>query len=119
MDHRKPRYRVGIYGRISPTAPLGSIDVEHSFTVRHKAESFAHEIAKYLPPGPDSAGNVQAWVLVYALAMFPTAGDPFGHCYLSFDPGGVLVKRHQIHRGYWGYGSRMRTVCAGSVRRGA
>jgi hypothetical protein len=105
------RYEVTIYGRIRPDAGLGTIDVTQSFGSRARAERFAHAISKQLPVGPSTNGCVQAWVLVYALPIVPNGMH--GHCYLSFDPGGVLVKRHQIVRGFWGHGARTRVVNAG------
>lgn len=112
----EPRYNVCIWGRIAPDAALGTIDVTQPFTERRAAERFAHEIAKHLPSGVESGGCVLAWVLVFALPRRPSPDNLIpGHCYLSFDPGGLLVKRHQILPGHWGHGARMRTVHAGGA----
>lgn len=103
-----PRFLVCLYGRIAPTAALGTIDVTQSFTARGAAERFAREISRYLPVGPDLSGCVQSWVLVYALPIPGGAAqhDMLGHCYLSYNAGGECAKRHAILPGYYGDGSR-------------
>lgn len=101
-----PRYTVCIFGRLSQESPLGSLDVTQYFASRTKAELFARAISYYLPvgTGPRGAaygtGCVLAWVLVSALHASHPETSP--HCYLSYDVGGVEVKRHPIMVGYWG-----------------
>lgn len=99
------RYRVCVYGRLCDGAPLGSIDLTQGFGARDKAERFARAISHHIPAGVGSNGCALAWVLVYAMPD-PTSGrfrHESGHCYMSFDHGGIVVKRHAILRGFCGY----------------
>ena len=98
------RYRVAIYGRLAADSELGSIDVEHAFTSRSKAERFALAISHHIPAGSNQYGAL-AWVLVYAMPD-PAQGPYISgsrHCYYAVDHGGVVVKRHAIARGFYGY----------------
>lgn len=99
------RYRVSIWGCLDGEDRLGSLDVEQTFGSRKQAERFAAAISHHIPSGTRSNGCARAWVLVYALPD-PSQGvfqhSP-GHCYLCFDYGAVVVKRHSILRGHYGY----------------
>ena len=106
MGLSNTRYVVTVYGRLDRESPLGTIDVSQSFTSKSKAERFARAISWYLPRGQSSGGCVLAWVLVYALANGLTSGPP-GVCYMSLDPGCVVVKDHMIPRGYHGAPSHL------------
>lgn len=82
------------------------ISVDQTFTNKIDAETFARWVSRYLPK-PDPAieeGIVMAWVLVYALAATNAARVSTGpaYCYLCYDPGAVIVKRHAIGAGYYG-----------------
>lgn len=99
------RYRVSVYGRLTQTADLGSVDVEHGFSNRSAAERFAEAISHRIPAGSGPYG-VLAWVLVSALpdpAQHCYPGDRRQHCYFAYDHGGIVVKRHPILRGFYGY----------------
>lgn len=99
-----------------PTAPWAAYAVtlcsltvhtapDQLFSSRAAAEAWARTVARALPRdiNPDS-GAPRWWVLVYAL---PPRGRPgidgmlaMGHCYMSLDPGGIVVKHHPILAGY-------------------
>ena len=99
------RYRVCVYGRLRDGAPLGGLDITHGFGDRSKAERFARTISHHIPAGLGSNGCAPAWVLVYAMPD-PASGmfqHESGHCYMSLDHGGVVVKRHEILKGFCGY----------------
>lgn len=82
------------------------ISVDHTFTNKLDAEIFARKVSHYLPPRDPTVeeGMPLAWVLVSALAASEGTRVSYGRawCYLSFDPGGVTVKRHEIGAGYYG-----------------
>lgn len=99
------RYRVCVFGRLRDGAPLGSLDVTQGFGDRARAERFARAISHHIPAGRGSNGCALAWVLVYAMPD-PASGlyqHESGHCYLSFDHGGIMVKHHAILKGFCGY----------------
>lgn len=84
----------------------GMVDTRHMFASRSRAESFARAIAKRLPP-MRADRNPVSWVLVSALASNRPEDRNLGrgtyrHCYLCFDPGAVVVKHHEIPRGFHG-----------------
>lgn len=89
-------------------APLGSmpISVEQPFSSKIDAEIFARAVSRLLPRRDEAIeeGVPLAWVLVSALATSHAVRVSTGaeHCYLAFDGGGVLVKRHPIGAGYYG-----------------
>lgn len=100
------RYQVSIFGRLHESHNYGSVDITHGFTSKARAESFARAIARYLPPYTDACNyGPLVWVLLYSLPKPQTKlrlGWTTPHCYLAFDPGGVVVKRHEILAGYFG-----------------
>jgi len=101
------RYTVAIcFANYRPPMKAFPISIEHAFTSKIAAESFAEAISHYLPARDEAIeeGMPLAWVLVSALATtYATrVSIAASHCYLSFDPGGVVVKRHPINAGFYG-----------------
>ena len=105
----RPRYEVSIWGRLTPTAALGSVDVTQTFTSRCKAERFARAISRHLPSSLTPEGTAQSWVLVSAYAVDERIAAAYGgkHCYMSLDSGAVVVKHHDIMSGYHGHSGRI------------
>jgi hypothetical protein len=98
------RYRVCVFGRLGDGAPLGSLDITQGFGAKDKAERFARAISHRIPAGHGSDGCALAWVLVYAMPDSASGvRQEMAHCYLSFDHGGIVVKRHAILKGFYGY----------------
>lgn len=77
--------------------------IAHEFASRIRAESFAREIARRLPRETED-GCPLSWVLVSSLAVTEGTRASTGRawCYLAYDPGAILVKLHEIGRGYYG-----------------
>jgi hypothetical protein len=87
---------------VATTHPLWSTPnhVCQAFRARKDAERFARRAMQALPARScDSSGAPLVWALVYALRV---DGRDRGHCYMSFDNGGAIAKRHTIHVGYHG-----------------
>jgi len=85
----------------------GFVDTSHLFTSKVAAETFARAIARCLPRTL-SDGSPIAWILVHAFAADHGTAVSVARsvCYLSLDPGAIVVKHHDIPRGF--YGSKCR-----------
>lgn len=74
---------------------------EQWFGAKAAAETWARTLARHAPATIGANGCQEWWILVYALPSDPrersTRGLP-GQCYLSYDPGGIQVKRHPVWR---------------------
>ena len=77
-------------------------DTVQVFSSRGQCEAFARALSRHFPGR--TGDDLTLWALVYALPAWRNRpGYTFGSlnvCYLAFDPGGVLLKRHPIPRGY-------------------
>jgi len=66
------------------------------FRARGPCEAWARAVMRHMPRPADD-GPPGVWTLVRALP--PVGRDRIGSsgvCYLAFDPGGIVVKRHAI-----------------------
>lgn len=74
-------------------------DMVQYFTSRRDGERFAREISRHFPAR--TGDELTLWALVYAMSA--TGRERIatsGVCYLAYDPGGTLLKRHAIEPGY-------------------